>query len=576
MASDPKSQVSVQGSSADGDVVSEKTMGSWTSRSAPGSYAYEHFSRRGQLRQLLLATAARWVTTTAIAGCMLGMLWGYSTKEVMPAWKKRELDVLIICCTVCLSVSIGASLTAMVRQMRWWLLSLDPTPPREADLILQCHNIGKLTTLGWVTRRWTVRAFVAVWLLLHAVSQVPLAALGLSYNINMAVESVLTRPGLVAAADVSEIKMSRSEMKMGELGRSGATPSIHALHHTANSYGLAGITNGIPSWGAMPKPGALLLFEPLYDLVYCNTSASQSMCSYVFIETPPLHSNEAWPVATNRHVTVRTRCKSWPVIEGGNGRASSVRIFDSAADMGLHFSLPALYGPDQTMYIWEPGRLPSDDWNIVTALEASETDAFWYHCNVSVGGVANALLPQHQVGVPLKRLATAAIAMQGYLSYELNRSQINQVMQYHSYPAESVVGEPRHGNTSAMALQMAVFASCVIAMTARNNPRIELPGNVPLMGVALYIEDWHRIYLILGITVASQAVLGLIAALIASRVQVRGRSNLAMASLLAPALPAARHGWACVAGGCELAAAIEPAKLAYAARAEGGYSMEMR
>ncbi|PHH81770.1 hypothetical protein CDD82_7876 [Ophiocordyceps australis] len=131
MASDPEPQVVEQGSSANGDVTWERTMGSWATRQTTGSYAYDDFDRRGQLRQLLMATAVRWMTTTAIAGCMLGMLWGYSLREVMPAWKKREFDVLIIFCSVCLSVSIGASLTAMVRQMRWWLLSLDPTPPHE-------------------------------------------------------------------------------------------------------------------------------------------------------------------------------------------------------------------------------------------------------------------------------------------------------------------------------------------------------------------------------------------------------------------------------------------------------------
>ncbi|PHH81771.1 hypothetical protein CDD82_7877 [Ophiocordyceps australis] len=386
----------------------------------------------------------------------------------------------------------------------------------------------------------------------------------------MAVESVLTRPGLVATADVSDIKIREG------IG-SRAMPSKHALHHTANSYGLAGITNGIPNMGAMPKPGALLLFEPLYDAVYCNAGRRSSACNYVFIETPPLHTNEPWPVATNRYVTIHSHCRSWPVLEGGNGSTSVVRIHDAATGIGLNYGLPVVFGPNQTMFTWEANDAPGNGWLTgLNVLEASETDPFWYRCNVNVSDVVNAVLPQHQVGAPLKRLATAAIAMQGYLTYDQYINPRPALFQYHSYPAESGVGQPRHGNTSAMALQISVFASCVIAMAARNNPRIEVPGNTPLMGVALYIDDWNLIYLILGTVVASQALLGLIAALIASRVQVRGRSNLAMASLLAPTLPSARDSWACVAGGRELAAAIEPAKLAYVARAEGGYNMETR
>lgn len=110
--------------------------------------------------------------------------------------------------------------------------------------------------LLWLSRRVSIRLYVLIWVainvvgcasgtlslvmtvilvrrftdLLHQASQIGLATLGLTYNVNTADKIVPTRPGTVAAPDLTTIQTTKvvSNQTDGQ--------AINAIRYTANRY----------------------------------------------------------------------------------------------------------------------------------------------------------------------------------------------------------------------------------------------------------------------------------------------------------------------------------------------------
>lgn len=493
---------------------------SWRSEKRGDVFSAEHFKRKNQFKRLILACLVRWVMTVLLVVGAYLVLWRYSVKEAMLSNKKKEFNTLIIAISIALGLNIASSMKHMVRELRWWVLSWYEWTPREADCILQSENFSSLFTLGYVTHRHWVRVYVLFWVLINIASQIAVATLGLTYNINPADTLAVTKPGTVSVPDMSNIQTNKV--------LSTNSQAISALRYTANNYGLIALAYGYGGVDEIPKPGTL--FDTDANLMYCN----QNSCQYIFYEATPDDLSYYQMVATNRSISTQATCQGWKVLKGGDGTQHTIVIGDANR---TEFTIPALNGASQTTFMVDPDRGSGPAWGHVLAFEASPTDPWFYNCNVTVGAVTNVENPVQEVGVNVTTLAASAIALQGYGASTFGVStNSTRHFQFQSYPAESFYGAIQGGNVTGMGQVMASFAVGVVAITAQVNTNINAPGLLPLKGIRLDITQWLYVHLILGLTVGLQLLLAVIAAAVASRVTVRDHSCVGLAAALQPLL----------------------------------------
>ncbi|KAH6606999.1 hypothetical protein Trco_006152 [Trichoderma cornu-damae] len=504
-------------------IKNSPTLLSWRSDSCRGdgrsdSFSSKRFKRRNQFKRLLLAGVVRWAVTAALVAGAYVVLWRYSRKEAMVSDKKKEFNTLIIALSIALGLNIASSLKHLVRELRWWVLSWYEWTPKEADYILQSENFSSLFRLGYVTRRQWVRVYVLFWVLVNVASQIAVATLGLTYNINPAETITVTTPGTVAVPDLSNIQTNKV--------LSSNSQALSALRYTANSYGLVALAYGYGRFDEIPRPGSLLNSDA--NLMYCD----MSLCRYIFYEATPNDASYYKAVATNRSITTQATCQGWKVLRGGDGTQRTVVIGDANR---TEFTIPALNGEAQTTFMVDPDRDSGPTWGHVLAFEASARNPWFYRCNVTVGSVANARYAVQRVGVNVTSLAASAIALQGYGASAIGVStNSTRRFQFQSYPAESFYGAPQGGNTTGMGQLMAAFAVGVVAVTAQANTDVNAAGLLPLKGIELDISHWLFVHLILCLTVGLQLLLAVIAAGVASKVTVRDHSCVDLAAMLQP------------------------------------------
>ncbi|KAL7902930.1 hypothetical protein HDV64DRAFT_265986 [Trichoderma sp. TUCIM 5745] len=495
---------------------------SWRSDGRTDSFSDEYFKRRNQLKRLLIACAFRWFMTAVLVMGTYLVLWRYSRKAAMISTKKKEFNTLIIALSIALGLNIASSLKHLVRELRWWVLSWYEWMPIEADYILQSENFSSLFQLGYVTRRQWVRVYVLFWVMINVASQIAVATLGLTYNINSADKVAVTAPGTVAVPDMTNIQTGKV--------LSSNSQAISALRYTANNYGLVALAYGYGGMDEMPGPGSI--YNSDANLMYCEDNDNK--CYYVFYESTPDNLAYYQSVATNRTISSQATCQSWRVLKGGDGNSRTITI-DNANKTQI--TIPAQNGGSQTTFMVDPDRGSGPTWGHVLAFEASATDPWFYNCNITIGPVTNVEYPVQEVGVNVTTLAASAIALQGYGASTFGVSfNSTRHFQFQSYPAESFYGGPQGGNNTGMGQLMAAFAVGVVGITAQVNSNVNATGMLPLKAIELDITSWVYVHIILGLTVGLQLLLAVAAAVIASKVTIRDHSCVGLAAALQPLL----------------------------------------
>ncbi|TWU72453.1 hypothetical protein ED733_003819 [Metarhizium rileyi] len=440
----------------------------------------------------------------------------------MPAHKKKEFNTLIVGLTILLSLNLASSLKHMVATLRWWVLSLKEWRPREVDLILQSENISRMIRLLYVSKRYSLRFYVIVWVLINVAAQIGLACIGLTYNVNGADKIVPTVNGIVSIPDLTSIQTNRL------LGQHQQTPSrlqaLNALRFTANNYGTPGLASGLTYGVPFKPPTPGTLYNPDTSALTCiNASA----CYMTFYESTPENLSYYAIAASNRSASTASKCQAFKVTQGGNGDFDNITVADASLPS---FRLPIKNGPDQTTFIVDPEKDQHVGWSVVSAFEASNTNPWFYRCNVSVGPVVNAVIPAHELGNDIKLMAPAAIALQGYGASTL--TNVTNRIQFQSYPAESVYGSPASGDTATMGFITSLFAISVIWTTSQANTNINATGRLPVPGITLDINKWEYVHLILGLIMGLQLLFALISINLSNLVMVRDHSHFGEAALL--------------------------------------------
>ena len=231
------------------------------------------------------------------------------------------------------------------------------------------------------------------------------------------------------------------------------------LHHHLTDPRYGNIALGFESDYStnIPKPRELFSTAANYFLADDN-----QIWIYIFLESAP--QSLTLSVYTNRTVRSTWSCNSWPVIQGGNGTVTNLMIFlDAKSSKDLKLILQIAGGTDQTSFLTATDVTFGPGCSIVEAFEASLTQPWYYSCNITVGQAMNAMYhPEHDLGISLPTMASAAIALQGYV---LNSSATDGT-QYQVHLSESVYGQPQGGYNSGMGSLMCQFAIGVVDTAA--------------------------------------------------------------------------------------------------------------
>lgn len=248
----------------------------------------------------------------------------------------------------------------------------------------------------------------------------------------------------------------------------------------------------------VPEPGTL--WDNNDPLIYCGKKS----CKFVFQEWTSRPKKYDLVVSTNRSVEVTGNCRSWKVTEGGSGNVTRITIAD---DDRTEVNITAINGVNQTTFMFDAARDQGATWSEITAFEASESNPWFYRCNVSFGPVINAWRKEHVLGINVTSLSSSAIALQGYGASSLGPT--NSDRQFQSYPAESTYGQPANGNADDMGVLVAAFATGVVAVVGQAASTLVIPGLQPQNGVVLQISKWTYVHLILGLSLGVQLLLGI-------------------------------------------------------------------
>ncbi|KAH9204572.1 hypothetical protein DL95DRAFT_319204 [Leptodontidium sp. 2 PMI_412] len=432
-----------------------------------------------QLRKLLVKGLLRWLVAAMLVSVIYCVLYSFHKKPVMDDKSKKVFNLLIIGASLALGLNIANSLKGMAVDFRWWLLAHKKRPLRE-------------------------------------VAQVGLAILGLTFSVESQSTVATTRNGTVQTPDLSQI--------YPELNSTTNSQTIGAQQYAANNFGIIALSfpNNWTDSKEIPQPETL--WTPVSNTIFYATDL-ESLLTVVL----DFSSDYQIAIFTNRTINSTWSCKSYIVLDGGNGSSHDVQILLNTNKSTTSKYVPITAGLDQATFMTDPDKNDcGSGCSTVEVFESSATQAWWYTCNITISNTTNAMRPEHFVGQSLAKMAASAIALQGY-----RISGQNTTTQYQYYPAASNYGYPASGNSDAMGRVIGYFAIGAVAAAIRNNPNLAVPGNEPGQGVALSV-DWVYVHLILIFMLGGQIFLFIVSCLVSNMVVVKDDSPISVARLLRP------------------------------------------
>lgn len=134
------------------------------------------------------------------------------------------------------------------------------------------------------------------------------------------------------------------------------------------------------------------------------------------------------------------------------------------------------------------------------------------------------------VSAEVAKLASSAIALQGYGVSSMAK---NNITQFQSYPVESVYGSTANGSVAELANMLSRFTTGVVAAVAEGNPTITIQNvQAPDIGVSLEVSHPGMVTLILVGVVVLQLLLEILVAVLSNRVIVPPRGAVTTAQVL--------------------------------------------
>jgi hypothetical protein len=488
-------------------------------------------ARRQSFRKLLLKVLSKWLLSAVLTACVYAVFYIYSAKTVLSKTEKRVFNALITGFLIAQALVVVSLMNSVVGDLRWWILARRHRSLAKVEAILQARSLWSVIVMTFRSKRASLHAAALGWVLLAMGVQVALASIGLCYSVENAEKYARLVPGRVALPELSTIITS-------SVATSSSSSSIGARQYTANRFGTVSWAYETGSPADMPAPGMLWYSDD--PMFFCDDDA----CRYVFRdvneETQATRERIFVAAHTSRVAAASTTCQAFPVVFGGDGSERNITIEMPDKQIGKVL-LPARGGLNQTTFFTNTTVSCGDGCSVIEAFEADADHAYYYSCNTTVGTVANATIPAHELGADLRRLASSAIALQGYAAASAGDSSpapgqagvVDLTSQYMVYPAESVFGASMNGSLSDMQYLMSRFAIGVVGVAATTlSSDASVDGPAPVLAVRLNMEHAGIIHLILIATCGGLLVLGIAGAWFANKVPVPSEGVVSEAAVL--------------------------------------------
>ena len=270
----------------------------------------------------------------------------------------------------------------------------------------------------------------------------------------------------------------------------------------------------------MPKAGS----------IYRDTNAmlwydyDNSNMEFIFSDSPAPQTLGTFSVYTNRTINITYICDSHEVTANGNGSFNDIQV----ANVGQVYVSHKV--PSSITYFTNSdnvcGNGSSLRCSVVEVFEASDTDPWYYKCNITLGTTQNDPRNLSQISDLMAFKATSSIAQVGYTDDSGQEAQI--------YPQNSLWGMPLQGDRDAMGLTVATFALGSIAGASMFNPYTSYMGQMPSQGFYLNLGHPYFFYLIIGMICGCQLLFCVIVAVLSNQVMVGPDAHLSMSLLLRP------------------------------------------
>ncbi|OBS16055.1 hypothetical protein FPOA_12683 [Fusarium poae] len=446
------------------------------------------------------------------------------------AYHNTQVCVWITGLTIALGLAFASSLDKLAKDTRWWILSRRQRSRRKVEAILEAENILAVLRIAFTSRRITIHITALSWFLVFVASQIGLAVLGLFYSVDVSDKLALqVVPGNVSIANMSSVQ------PLGFVFSDSQSRSDQEF--AANMYGVMSLTSMTGIRTREPEIGDLRLASD--PVLFCDLDG----CDFIFLETlVPSNPEEeladmaSWQpimVATDRGMSISTKCESYPVISGGDGSSTEIvyrrNTTDGKGQEDVHVRVPFPVEAEQTAFMTNISTNCGPGCGTVAVFETSAKDSWFYSCNTTAGPVTNGTIPEHEVPEDVRLLAAQAIALKGL---SVNTTLSNSNLQYQVYPAQSPFGTPLQGLVQAMELTMTRFAAGVIAMTAQVNPETVVEGLPPMKASSLNIDHWDYIWYVLAAIISFQFLFSVVVAFMATRVVIPPEGAISMAKVL--------------------------------------------
>jgi len=255
---------------------------------------------------------------------------------------------------------------------------------------------------------------------------------------------------------------------------------------------------------------------------------SQNKTEFIFINSPS-HTPGAfdkYSMYSDRTINATYICDAHRVTQNGTGNGTSIGVENIGEVPISHIA------PNNTHFFTNTNKNTtshhqcgnSNRCTVVEAFEASETDPWYYKCNITIGQTLNDIRNISHVPDDMALKAGSAIAQTGYIDPTGQEVQI--------YPQGSDWGIPVNGSADDMGMTIVTFAMGAIANAALLNPNIEATGTVPSGGFHLVVGHHYFFYLIIGLIMGCHLLFLTIVAVLANRVMVGPDSPLMLGLLL--------------------------------------------
>ncbi|ESZ89893.1 hypothetical protein SBOR_9718 [Sclerotinia borealis F-4128] len=467
-----------------------------------------------QFWHILLKSLARWLITLVLCIAYIFALRVWNRKGTVTETSKRVFNALTTGISIALGINIASSLKDMALNARWPILHARKRNLIELDLTLHSDSLMDIGKLAFVSKRPVVFGMAISWLIFNLFVQTVIAAISLTYGFDTSTESYLFTPGNVTIPDMGHFYPLGNNTK----------PQSEDEEYTAHAYGGLAWNLGIgTSVSDLPSQGEI--YQGLTGNYTVWSDQPNDKMIFVFTEYSSISSQNigALGIYTNRTLDMHYSCSSHQITGNGNGSsASNITV----QDIGSVFV--SSFVPNGTTFFTDwPNSCPDiPRCSIIQAFEASNTDPWYYRCNITLGSTQNDPRNISFISDEMSYTAASAIANTGYSNYEYQETT--------SYPQKTIWGTPMRGNVSSMGNQIAAFGLSSISGAAAFNPSTFYAGDEPHTGFALAINHSYFFLLIVLLIPMVQFVMCFGIAVWANRVLVQDNAYIGMSLLLRP------------------------------------------